>query len=335
MEKYPKQFILAAIVYLLAGVVLGLGFTTGILDALNWRFVHIHIGLLGFMAMFIYGVAYHVLPRFNANPVKRPSLVTVHFYFVNVGLVGMVVFGYLDGMYAGGSAHIGFLISAALEVAGIFLFAYNIIPVLLPITQPTVATAPSASATTAATPPTEIKKRITEDMKVSEVLDKWPSLLDLFAASGFKALTIPAARATFAKVVTISQACKLHKVDSRTFLIKLNDALTNGARAESPPAETPAPEPPQKKAETAAATGEKISRGEQATAETLIGSLIDTYPETKVVFESHYGSGCFSCPGQAFETVKQTAMMHGIETEKILTDINDKIREALDGANVN
>jgi len=333
MEKYPKLFILAAISYLLAGVVLGLGFTTGILDALNWRFVHIHIGLLGFMAMFIYGVAYHILPRFNASPVKTPALVTVHFYFVNVGLVGMVIFGYLDGMYAGGSAHIGFLISATLEVTGIFIFAYNLIPVLLPITQPSAATPPASVP--AAPAPTEIKKQITEDMKVSEVLNKWPSLLELFAASGFKALTIPAARATFAKVVTISQACKLHKVDSRTFLIKLNDALTNGARAESPPAKAPVQESAQKKAETAAATGEKISRGEPAKADTLIGSLIDTYPETKTVFESHYGSGCFSCPGQAFETVKQTAMMHGIETEKILTDINDKIREALDGANVN
>lgn len=331
MERYPKLFILAAIGYLLAGVVLGLGFTSGVLDALNWRFVHIHIGLLGFMAMFIYGVAYHILPRFNASPIKVPALVTVHFYFVNIGLIGMVIFGYLDGMYAGGLVHTGFLISATLEVTGIFIFAFNIIPMLLPVTQPsTVSSAPPA-----ATPPAEIRKQITEDMKVSEVLDKWPSLLDLFAESGFKALTIPAARATFARVVTISQACKIHRVDSRTFLIKLNDALTNGARAESAPAEAPVQEPPQQKAETAAATGEKISRGEPATAETLIGSLIDAYPETKIVFESHYGSGCFSCPGQAFETVKQTAMMHGIETEKILTDINDKIREALDGANVN
>ena len=334
MEKYPKLFILAAISYLLAGVVMGLGFTSGVLDALNWRFVHIHLGLLGFMAMFIYGVSYHILPRFNANPVKNPLLVPVHFYFVNIGLIGMVLFGYLDGIYAGGMVHVGFLISATLEVLGIFLFAYNVIPVLLPITQPSSATVATAAAPTAATTETAIKKLVTEDMKVSKVLDKYPVLLELFAANGFKALTIPAARATFAKAVTISQACKLHKVDSRTFLIKLNDALTNGAQADSPPAEAPVPEPPQQKAETAAATGEQISRGNEATAETLIGSLLEAYPETKIVFESHYGSGCFSCPGQAFETVKQTAMMHGIETETILTEINEKIRTALGGANV-
>ena len=330
MEKYPKLFILAAISYLLTGVVMGLGFTSGFLDALNWRFVHIHLGLLGFMAMFIYGVAYHILPRFNANPVKSPILVPVHFYFVNIGLIGMVLFGYLDGIYAGGMVHTGFLISAMLEVLGIFLFAYNVIPVLLPVTQPSSATA----ADTVPSPPTDVKKKVTDDMKVSKVLNQYPALIDLFAANGFKALTIPAARATFAKAVTISQACKLHKVDARTFLIKLNDALTNDTQEEAPPAEAPVPEPPQQKAETAAATGEKISRGDEATAETLIGSLIDAYPETKIVFESHYGSGCFSCPGQAFETIKQTAMMHGIETEIILTEINEKIREALDSANV-
>ena len=326
MEKYPKLFILSAISYLLAGVAMGLGFTLNVLDALNWRFVHIHLGLLGFMAMFIYGVAYHILPRFNANPLKHPVLVSVHFYCVNVGLIGMVLFGYLNGIYAGGMVHTGFLISATLEVTGIFIFAYNIIPVLLPITQPSA----SMSQPGLSNAPTETKKQITEDMKVSKVLDKYPSLLELFAANGFKALTIPAARATFAKAVTISQACKLHRVDARTFLIKLNDALTNGAQAESPPEKTPVQELPQQKAETAMATGEKISRGDKAAGETLIGSLLETYPETKTVFEKHYGSGCFSCPGQAFETIKQTAMMHGIETETILTEINEKIQDALD-----
>ena len=320
MEKYPKLFVLSAILYLLAGVLLGLGFTVGVLDPLAGKFVHIHIGLLGFMAMFIYGLAYHVLPRFNAKPIRRQYLVAAHYYLVNAGLIGMVVFGYMDGMYGGDLIHTGFLVSSMMEVSGILLFAYNLIPVLLPISAP---------------PAIQVEKKIDEitaDMKVTTVLEKWPGLLAVFKANGFKALSNSAALATFAREITIARACKLHSVDSQQFLQKLNDAVRDGA--EDMEEAAPEPETPQQKAEQAMAGGKQIQRGETAATETLIGSLIEAYPETKEIFEKHYGSGCFSCPGQAFETISQTAMMHGIKPQEILDEINEKIGETLKDAPV-
>lgn len=321
MEKYPKLFVLAATIYLVTAVLMGLGFTVGVLDPLAGKFVHIHIGLLGFIAMFIYGLAYHVLPRFNAKPIRRQYLVPTHFYLVNAGLIGMAVFGYMDGMYAGDLIHTGFLVSATMEVAGILLFAYNLIPVLLPISEPQAIQV-------------EKEEEVTADMKVTTVLDKWPSLLEIFKANGFKALSNPAARATFAKAITVSRACKLHNVDSQQFLQDLNDAVRDGVEDAGEAAPEPEPETPQQKTEQAMAGGKQIQRGEAAATETLIGSLIETYPETKEIFEKHYGSGCFSCPGQAFETISQTAMMHGIKPQEILDEINEKIGEALKDAPV-
>jgi len=71
--------------------------------------------------------------------------------------------------------------------------------------------------------------------------------------------------------------------------------------------------------------GKSIEQGELCKPDVMVGSLIKTYPETKAVFEKHYGEGCFSCPGQVYETVEQTAHMHSVDPEIILQEINDVI----------
>jgi len=57
--------------------------------------------------------------------------------------------------------------------------------------------------------------------------------------------------------------------------------------------------------------------------------LIKTYITTKTVFEAHYGEGCFSCPGQVYETVEQTASMHNVDLNLILGEINVMIQKEL------
>ncbi|MDH5542339.1 MAG: DUF1858 domain-containing protein [Nitrospinota bacterium] len=317
MERYPKLFILAAVGYLLGGVLMGLHLGTASQDPAVTRFVHVHLNLLGFMAMFIYGVAYHILPRFNAKPVTASSLIPAHFYLVNIGLIGMAATAFAGGIWDDGPAHTAFIIFSVMEAAGIFIFAYNIIPVLMP--EKTVKKEADA---------------ITGESQVSVALDKWPHLVDIFADNGFKALTNPAARATFAKNISIKQACKLHKVDEARFLSALNSAVKAGPKAgaskpvaaSAPGVSAPVPVPP------AGGKGKSIKRGEKAEKDTLIGPLLEIYPETKPVFEKNYGAGCFSCPGQASETVGQTAMMHNMKVEDILSEINGKIEAALSAA---
>lgn len=323
MDRYPRLFILAAIGYLLTGVVMGVGFTAGELNPATLRFVHIHLNLLGFMAMFIYGVGYHILPRFNAAPVKHPGLIGMHFWFVNVGLIGMALAAMAGGMYGSGLPHAAFLGGSILEALGIFLFAFNLIPVLLPAAAhaaPTPVAAPVAAPAKPAAPAAPV---ITPGMKVVEILEKFPNLEGTLIGVGFKTLAIPAARASFAKTTTLEQACRIHRLDADEIAQKLNTVLAGGVAA-APQAAAPA----RKAAEPASSKGEKIKRGDRPTAATLIGSLLEAYPEVKPVFEKNYGEGCFSCAGQAFETLAQTADMHGMKVEGILDEINQAIEAA-------
>ncbi|HLF86231.1 MAG TPA: DUF1858 domain-containing protein, partial [Nitrospiria bacterium] len=72
-----------------------------------------------------------------------------------------------------------------------------------------------------------------------------------------------------------------------------------------------------------------ISRGEMCRKEVLVGDLIKVYPETKKVFAKHYGENCFTCPGQQYESIEQTANMHNMPIEMILDEINKAINDGL------
>lgn len=84
-------FIRAALIYLGVGVVLGLTMALEPAWMGYLRPTHAHLNLLGFMAMFVYGVAYHVIPRFRGKQLFSQKLARYHLILSNVGLVGMAV----------------------------------------------------------------------------------------------------------------------------------------------------------------------------------------------------------------------------------------------------
>lgn len=300
METYVKKFTQASLLYLLAGSTLGIFLGSDPAWAPKIRFVHIHFNLLGFMTMMIAGVSYHVLPRFNARPVPWPGGVKVQFYLQNIGLLGMAEEYMVGGLRGLAPFRTLFLIFAVITVAALFIMVYNLYGVLLP--QKDAAEA----------------EKIAPDWKVSAILDRHPQLLETFLEAGFSALANPAARQTLARAVSLEKACKMHGVDSREFVDRLNAKV--GALAGGPPGSP---------AEGEHALGAVARRGEIARLDIMVGSLIKVYPETKAVFEKHYGAGCFNCPGQAFETVEQTAQMHGKDPRKVLEDLNAAIKESI------
>ena len=87
------------------------------------KFAHSHLMLIGWVTMMIYGVGYHVLPRFAGKLVKHKGLADVQFWISNVGLVGMVIFYTL--MQLGQDYRVLFALSATLQVASAFIFFYN------------------------------------------------------------------------------------------------------------------------------------------------------------------------------------------------------------------
>lgn len=305
MENYPRLFIKASLIYAIVGAVLGMIMAFAPSLAGKIRFVHIHLNLLGFMTMFIAGVAFHVLPRFNARPVPWPEGVKYQFYLHNIGLIGMVTLHATGAMWGEGVSHWLFILFAVSAGVGIFFMFYNLYFVLSP-------------AKTADDPPGEI----TGDMKVGTVLDQFPQVMPVFMKSGFTSLANPAARKTFAKVISIEKACEKHDVDCAEFLDKLNAVISG-----KPPTPVSPPAKQESQKNDNLPSGKEIHKGEMCQADTLVGSLIKVYPATKPVFEKHYGEGCFSCPGQAFEQVQETAHMHNVDPDLILKEINLVISE--------
>ncbi len=307
MENYPKRFIQAGLIYILMGVLLGVAMSIDPTLSARMRFVHIHINLLGFMTMMIAGVAYHVLPRFSARTIPWPNGMKYHFYLQNIGLVGMVSTHAAGGNWKEGALHWLFVLFALITALALVFMFYNLFFVLM---------APKGEP--------EPVKQITGDMKVGAVLDEFPQSMAVFLESGFDSLANPAARKTFAKYVSIEKACEKHNVDMAEFLIKLNAAVFGSSTSPTMPESSNKGEEVENKN-----PGREFFQGETCKAETMVGSLIKVYPATKSVFEKHYGEGCFSCPGQTFESVEETAQMHNIDPKIVLDEINAIIEEGL------
>lgn len=330
MDKYPKLFLKAGLFYLALGVSAGVLVAMESIDGNVYKFVHLHLNLVGFMLMTIFGVAYHILPRFNGRPLPNPGWLPIQFYLMNAGLLGMLVFYAMGGYWEAGLEAYFFWAFSMATATAIFLFILNIFPVLQ---NPPPIVAPSTAASRSAVGPAGGPK-ITGAMKVAAVLDTWPAITPIFIEHGFKALANPVAKAAFAKMITISGACKIHHVNEEKFLAALNDFVKGSDKASPAEQKLKPPVSPaaskDKGTPSPAGSGKEIKKGERCTPEVLVGKLIEVYPETKKVFEKHYGAACFSCPGQAFETIAQTASMHNASLDMILGEINVEIDKVLD-----
>ncbi len=295
MDRYTKGFVVASLVYFLLAAVLGTWM--GSAETAGWvRFAHVHFNLLGFMCMMIYGVGYFILPRFNGRTLRWPSLVPLHFYAANIGLIGMVA-------TAPERPSTGFALFAGLSVVSVALFVVNLGATMI------LAPAQEADGEPAAAHPRE-KVDIHADTRVGEILTRWPQTADVFVASGFASLGNPEHREQVKQIpITLRMACQRHNVDLEPMVARLVAA----AGGEPVAAGAPSPGPARKGG---------LERGEPIRPDNILGDILAVYPETVMVFRKYYGEGCFSCPGQATESVKQSAMMHNVKEREILADLN-------------
>ena len=89
MDAFVKAFIKASLVWLVLGV------SSGVTMAVHpmwtvFRPAHVHMVALGFVTMMIYGVAYHVIPRFSGFPLPARRAPMVHWWMSNAGLVLLI-----------------------------------------------------------------------------------------------------------------------------------------------------------------------------------------------------------------------------------------------------
>ena len=89
MTWFVKAFLKASLAWLALGVTLGVAMAVHPAWTV-YRLAHLHMLLLGFVTMMIYGVAYHVIPHFVGLRLHRPEAAAWHWWGANVGLALMV-----------------------------------------------------------------------------------------------------------------------------------------------------------------------------------------------------------------------------------------------------
>jgi heme/copper-type cytochrome/quinol oxidase subunit 1 len=120
VARYSAAFVWAALGYFTVGILMGAAMAVDPRLMGTLRVAHAHVNLLGWVSMFISGVAYHVLPRFTGQPLHSPRLAEVHVVLANVGLIGLAVAFAAQGA----GPYVAFF--GVVEAVSGLLFVYNV-----------------------------------------------------------------------------------------------------------------------------------------------------------------------------------------------------------------
>jgi heme/copper-type cytochrome/quinol oxidase subunit 1 len=124
MSELTLRCIRAAFVFLACGIALGAAFALDRPLGAALRPLHAELNLWGWVTLLIYGMAYHMLPRFAGRPLPRTRVANVQAWLA-IGGVVLAAAGWLAALGApalapplralGGAAQLG----AALLFAGL------------------------------------------------------------------------------------------------------------------------------------------------------------------------------------------------------------------------
>jgi hybrid cluster-associated redox disulfide protein len=59
------------------------------------------------------------------------------------------------------------------------------------------------------------------------------------------------------------------------------------------------------------------------TKDTVIGDVLKANPAAIKVIQKYFGQGCFTCPGMNMESISFGALMHNIDPEVVVKEINE------------
>jgi cbb3-type cytochrome oxidase subunit 1 len=124
MEWFVRAFLRASLTWFGLGVTLGVGMAVRPAWVV-YRPVHLHLNLLGFVSMMIFGVALHVIPRFTGRPLYSTRLAGSQWWLSNGGLALMVA-GF--GLRVEGAATATVVLAAGglFSAFGAYAFIYNL-----------------------------------------------------------------------------------------------------------------------------------------------------------------------------------------------------------------
>ncbi|MDH4227607.1 MAG: cbb3-type cytochrome c oxidase subunit I [Deltaproteobacteria bacterium] len=132
MSKVTIWFIRFAMLYFAAAMVIGIVMTiSGPVYPLMQ--IHTHLNLLGWMTMMIYGVGYHILPRFSGAPLWSDRLSAAQLWLSNIGILGMVA-GWV--ILAKGGSFVVLHVFSILEGVSVAMFVVNMFLTIKPAPAP-------------------------------------------------------------------------------------------------------------------------------------------------------------------------------------------------------
>ena len=132
MDKYAKVFVKSSLIYLGIGTIMGVCMVLSPDIRFTLTQVHVHILLLGFMAMMIYGVGYHILPRFMGRPVYSHRLGNIQVWLANITLIGLSVSWMIEASQ-GGVWRLWAILFGIGQGVSIFLFIINLWMSMIPV----------------------------------------------------------------------------------------------------------------------------------------------------------------------------------------------------------
>ncbi len=129
MSKYSRLFIISSLLYLLFGSILAI-----IMSIVpGWRpyihFPHAHTMVIGWISMMIFGLSYHVLPRFASSPLISEKYQRAHWWLANIGMVGMIFVPLYENFFQIHTPSITYfwIFFGILQFLGILIFVKNML----------------------------------------------------------------------------------------------------------------------------------------------------------------------------------------------------------------
>ncbi len=132
MSRITVWFIKCGMIYFLLAMLLGILLSVSG-PVYPYMPIHVHFNLLGWMSMMVFGVGYHILPRFSGKPLWSERLSMAHLWLANIGLIGMAA-GWVVLGYGGGTPVL--LVFALVESVSIVFFALNMFKTIKAIPPP-------------------------------------------------------------------------------------------------------------------------------------------------------------------------------------------------------
>lgn len=124
MDWFVRAFLRSSVGWLAAGVTLGTAMAVHPVWSI-YRPAHLHMNLLGFVSMMIFGVGYHIIPRLAGKPLYSRQLAAIHLWLANVGLL-LFASGLMLQAAARTAAPFVIGIGATLSAVGAYCFAWQV-----------------------------------------------------------------------------------------------------------------------------------------------------------------------------------------------------------------